>query len=187
MEFLIQESELEEVPNKMSQIKTVLKEPEEKERSAASIILRKIHRSIMQRYKRQFILIMGIIIFVLVLQIMTIIPRFSEPFKIYRIGETDNVRWYWPPSWEHPLGTTRLGYDFFTQILWAMKTSIMFGLATAAISTTIAILIGVFGPFKGGAADGATSFITNIAMVFPQIPFIIFMNSIFQTLSLIHI
>jgi len=167
----------------MNQLEIVMKEQEAKERSPIVQVLSKVYQALKLRYRRQFFLILGIVIFVLILEIWTMIPGWNDYKRVYYIGETTNVRYYWKPSLEHWLGTTKRGYDYFTRILWATKNSIIFGLCTSTIATGVAIAIGVFGPFKGGKYDEATSFITSTAMVFPQIPFIIFMDSLFASRS----
>ncbi len=171
----------------MNQLEIVMKEQEAKEHSPVVQVLRKIYQALKLRYRRQFFLILGIVMTVLVLQIWTMIPGWNDYKRVYYIGETTDVRFYWKPSLEHWLGTTKEGYDYFTRVLWATKNSIIFGLCTSAIATCLAIAVGVFGPFKGGKYDEATSFITRIVMVFPQIPLILFIDSLFVSHSWIMI
>ena len=159
----------------------VLEKTDEKERSPLSIIVRKIFRTIKRRYLKQFILIMGLFILILILQILVSIPSLSNPFEIYYDGEAyaHNRQ----PSWRFWLGTDDTSHDMAVMLLHGLRNTLIFGVGCATIATTIAVAIGIFGPFKGGAADTATSFITNIAMVFPQLPFILFISSLIQQRS----
>ncbi|MBN1216182.1 MAG: ABC transporter permease [Candidatus Lokiarchaeota archaeon] len=161
--------------------KILLEKPEEQERSSVSIMLRKVFQAIKLRYKTQFTLIMGLVVLVIILEILTKIPRLSDPFYSYKIGASyaSNL----PPSWDFWLGTDTGSHDIFVMILHGTRNSIYFGIGCALLSTTLAILLGVFGPFVGGKADTLSSFITNIFMVFPQLPFIFFIASLMKTRS----
>ena len=158
-----------------------------KEKSAVLVILGKIYVTIKLRYKRQFALLLGIVILVIILSVWTTIPPYDQPYTKIWENYPYKLATYWPMSWQFPLGTTNSGENYFVMVLWATKNSINFGVLTATLATSIAILFGVFGPFKGGVADTSTSFVTNVAMVFPQIPFILFINTLMDSPSWITV
>ena len=48
-----------------------------------------------------------------------------------------------PPSWEHWLGTTHMGEDVLSQIIYGTRGVIVVGFLAAFIATAVAITIGV--------------------------------------------
>ena len=84
-----------------------------------------------------------------------------------------------PPSWEYPLGTTSFGEDVFAQLCTGIRNSLFVGLLGGGLGTLFAVLFGALGSYKGGWADEASNFVTNVIMVFPVLPLLL--------LSLIHI
>ncbi len=52
-----------------------------------------------------------------------------------------------PPSAAHPLGTDVYGRDLLSRILWGGRVSLTIGFATAAISLTIGLLLGLVAGF----------------------------------------
>ncbi len=143
-------------------------------------ILKEKYHAVMDRYKRQIILMTVFLIVVLIIVILTLIPPFNDPEKRYWVTPGVLLDNYADPSLKHLLGTDQAGRDHLTRLFHAVRNSLTFGLITGLICTGIAVFLGIFGPFKGGAADATTSFITNIALVFPQIPFILLISAILQ-------
>ncbi|MFX1278012.1 MAG: ABC transporter permease [Promethearchaeota archaeon] len=151
----------------------------ELEESSFKEVLKEKFHNAMARYKAQLILLLVFLIVVLIIVILTYIPPFNKPEKVYWVeGSRDNFS---DPTLKHLLGTDQHGRDYLTRLLHAIRNSLAFGFITGLLCTGIAVFLGIIGPFKGGATDTTTSFITNIALVFPQIPFILLMSAILQT------
>ncbi|MFX1573176.1 MAG: ABC transporter permease [Promethearchaeota archaeon] len=147
--------------------------------STKEIIKEKFHAA-MDRYKRQIILMLVFFIVVLIIVILTLIPPFNDPEKRYWVIRDVSLDNYAKPSLKHLLGTDQAGRDQLTRLLHAVRNSLAFGLVTGGICTGIAVFLGIVGPFKGGVVDAIASFMTNIALVFPQIPFILLMSAILE-------
>lgn len=77
-----------------------------------------------------------------------------------------------PPSPEHWLGTTKLGYDVFAQLATGSRGSLLIGLIAGVIALVLAVLFGVFAGYFGGFADEALSLFTNIILVIPGLPLV---------------
>ncbi|MFX1569196.1 MAG: ABC transporter permease [Promethearchaeota archaeon] len=155
-----------------------IEEPELEESSFKEILKEKYHNA-MARYKAQLILLIVFFVVILIIVILTYIPPFNEPDKVYWVeGSRDNFS---DPTLQHLLGTDQHGRDYLTRLLHGIRNSLAFGFITSLICTGLAVFLGIIGPFKGGVTDTSTSFITNIALVFPQIPFILLMSAILQT------
>ncbi|MGJ8527206.1 ABC transporter permease [Maritalea sp.] len=77
------------------------------------------------------------------------------------------------PSIEHSMGSTRMGRDVYTQFIWGTRTSLIVGFSAGLIVTVIGTLIGVTAGYFGGWIDETLNFITNIALVIPQLPLLL--------------
>lgn len=78
-----------------------------------------------------------------------------------------------PPSAAHWLGTTANGNDVFSQLVYGGRTSLTVGLAAAVITTALALLIGLWAAYSGGAIDGLLSLLTNVFLVIPVFALIV--------------
>lgn len=84
-----------------------------------------------------------------------------------------------PPSALHWLGTTATGQDIFSQMVYATRTSVFWGLLTALVVTLISVIIGLIGGYFGGFVDELLSLITNVFLVIPALPLAIVLAAYF--------
>ena len=73
------------------------------------------------------------------------------------------------PSREHLFGTDTLGRDVLTRTLYGGRVSLAVGLAAAAISTSIGILLGAISGYFGRTADNIIMRLTDVMMTFPPL------------------
>jgi peptide/nickel transport system permease protein len=90
-----------------------------------------------------------------------------------------------PPSSEFPLGTTGLAEDALAQLCSGTRNSLTVGAFAGCLAALLAVLVGGIGPYKGGLADEISNALTNVVMVFPQVPLLIVLASTFQQRSLL--
>jgi len=83
------------------------------------------------------------------------------------------ARGHQPPSSELLLGSTRSGKDVFSQVLHGGKISLLVAFSAAAITTVIAVAVGISAGYFGGRVDEVLMSLTNIVLVFPQLPLLI--------------
>ena len=83
------------------------------------------------------------------------------------------ARGHQPPSTELLLGSTRSGKDVFSQVLHGGQISLLVAFTAAAITTVIAVVVGISAGYFGGRVDEILMSITNIVLVFPQLPLLI--------------
>jgi len=77
------------------------------------------------------------------------------------------------PNAEHILGSTRNGRDVYSQVLQGARKSLSVAFFAGLIAMTIAIAVGVTSGYLGGKIDEWMNFITNVFLVFPQLPLLI--------------
>ncbi|MCP4399007.1 MAG: ABC transporter permease [bacterium] len=73
------------------------------------------------------------------------------------------------PSLKHWCGTDELGRDVLARVLYGGRVSLLVGLAAAAISTIIGLILGSISGYYGKAADMAIMRVTDVMMTFPPL------------------
>jgi peptide/nickel transport system permease protein len=76
------------------------------------------------------------------------------------------------------LGTTILGRDVFSQLIWGVRPALIIGLCTALGTIIIGVNIGLISGYYGGWLDNLLMRITDIFMAVPFLPFIIVILSL---------
>lgn len=71
------------------------------------------------------------------------------------------------PSFEHIMGTDRLGRDIFARILQGGQTSLIIGFLSAAIASFIGLIIGISSGYFGGKVDKSITVLIDLFLTFP--------------------
>lgn len=109
---------------------------------------------------------LAIVLFYIVIALAAPLITSHEPNK--RVA-----RPHQPPSIEHVMGSTRMGRDVYTQLVWGTRTSLVVGFLAGFIVTAIGTVIGVTAGYFGGWVDETLNFLTNIILVIPQLPLLL--------------
>jgi peptide/nickel transport system permease protein len=72
-------------------------------------------------------------------------------------------------TWEHPLGTDRLGRDMLSRIVWGARISLAAGVVTVLIASAFGAAVGLVAGYYGGRVDTALMRFTDATMSFPVI------------------
>ena len=87
-------------------------------------------------------------------------------------------RGYQPPSKEHWFGTTIMGRDVFTQVVFGLRSTLLVGFLAGTIASAIGLVVGfVSGFFSGKAPDEGLMALTNIFMVIPSLTLLIILSA----------
>ncbi len=96
-----------------------------------------------------------------------------------------------PPSAAHLLGTTVVGEDIFSQLIYGTRTSVFWGLGTGVLVTLLSIGVGLISGYFGGLVDDLLTLFTNVSLVLPALPLAIVLAAYFPrgplTISLVII
>jgi peptide/nickel transport system permease protein len=84
-----------------------------------------------------------------------------------------------PPSGQFPLGTTMMGRDILSQMIYATRTTVLIGLTAGLISILIGANIGLLSGYYGGRLDEALMRFTDIVYGMPFVPFLIVLIALF--------
>jgi peptide/nickel transport system permease protein len=77
------------------------------------------------------------------------------------------------PSAAHWLGTDNLGRDLYAQVIDGTRNVLILALAVGALTTGVAMLIGVAAAYLGGLWDSVLNFVTDVLLVIPIFPLLI--------------
>jgi peptide/nickel transport system permease protein len=77
------------------------------------------------------------------------------------------------PSSAHLLGTTQLGEDVFSQLIWSTRLTLLVTLIVSAVATLISVVIGVTAAYFGGLTDRVLTVITDVFLILPVLPLLI--------------
>lgn len=74
---------------------------------------------------------------------------------------------------EHILGTNDMGYDIFTEIVYATAQTLYTGLLSALIALVVGILFGLIAGYAGGIVGAFFDGVINVFMMLPKLPVVI--------------
>lgn len=77
------------------------------------------------------------------------------------------------PSSAHLLGTTQLGQDVFSQLVWGARLTLIVTLIVSAIATFMSMIIGVTAAYLGGVTDRVLMVVTDVFLILPVLPLLI--------------
>jgi peptide/nickel transport system permease protein len=77
------------------------------------------------------------------------------------------------PSLAHPFGTDANGRDMLSRIIWGAQVSVTVGFGAVAISTLLAVTVGVISGYFGGSVDLLVQRLVDIWISFPALVLLI--------------
>ena len=129
-----------------------------------------------RRFFRNKTAVIGLVMYGL-LAILAIIG----PIWISRWGYTEIDRepgnYLASPSTRHWFGTTQAGRDVFSMSLQGLRKSMLIGLVTGVLSTTIAATVGSFAAYFGKWVDRGAMWVVDLLLVMPAFLFLAIMTS----------
>ena len=77
------------------------------------------------------------------------------------------------PSGAHLLGTTQLGQDVFSQLVWSTRQTLFVTLLVSVIATFLSMIVGVTAAYVGGITDRVLTIIIDVFLILPVLPLLI--------------
>ena len=101
----------------------------------------------------------------------TFVGIFAEQLAPYAYDELDLANSNSPPTREgnHWFGTDQLGRDYFSRVIFGIRTSLWVALVVAILSTAIGTTIGAIAGYFGGAMDNALMRFTDLVLTVPTL------------------
>lgn len=117
------------------------------------------------------ILVVAIVLFAIIAPLFTQDPRDSQNPALS------------PPSAEHLLGTTKLGYDVLAQLAYGARGSLLVGLLAGGIAIVLSLIFGVLAGYLSGWREDVLALVTNIMIVIPGLPLVMVIAAFAPTRS----
>ncbi len=137
--------------------------PLEQREEAKSLVTIRERPGVWQRFKRHRLALAGLI-FVVLITLAALIAPYVSPYDPYDMQLAEARK---PPSWDHPLGTDKLGRDTLTRVFVGGRVSILVATAAVAISSGVGTLLGLIAGFRRGWVDSLIMRVTDVFMSFP--------------------
>lgn len=78
-----------------------------------------------------------------------------------------------PPSWQYPFGTTSRGQDVFWILTFALRNTLLFGIAVAVLSRLFSLTVGLVAGHVGGRTDRVLMALNDTFIVIPLFPILV--------------
>ncbi len=118
-----------------------------------------------QRFRRHPLAMIGLTLFGVILLLALAAPLIDR----YPPNELNLPEKFQAPSWEHWLGTDRVGRDIWSRTLHGGRVSLTVGFVAAFMSMTIGTLLGALSGYYGGKVDTGLMRFTDVMMTFPRV------------------
>lgn len=128
-------------------------------------------------FQRDRLALAGLVIFVFFL-IVAIFAPVIAPYDPQDVIEEGGI---WlsneKPSFEFLLGTTNIGRDIFSQLVYGSRAALLVGFSAAVAVSIIGTIIGLLSGYYGGWIDTILMRLADVAFGIPFLPFIIVLTA----------
>jgi peptide/nickel transport system permease protein len=123
--------------------------------------------------QRDRLALFGLIIYLFFIAVAIFAPLIA-PYDSLEVIQEDGV---WlanqPPSARFWLGTTNLGRDIFSQLVFGTRTALLVGFSAAIAVAVIGTIVGLVAGYYGGWVETILMRLADVAFGVPFLPFII--------------
>lgn len=121
----------------------------------------------------------GLVIYALFIATALCAPLIApfDPIEILYTEDFDLASDLLPGDQGHLLGTTSLGRDIFSQIVWGARSALLVGLTAAFMVAFIGSIVGLLAGYFGGWVDALLMRLADVAFGIPFLPFVIVISA----------
>jgi ABC-type dipeptide/oligopeptide/nickel transport system permease subunit len=130
-------------------------------------------RDAWHRLLRNKLAVMGMLIILLFL----LLAIFADLIAPYRYDESDFTKTYLFPSLAHPFGTSPLGQDMLSRLIYGARVSMIVGLGAQVLVILIGVPLGAIAGYYGGKIDLYLMRFVDVMYAFPTLLFVILIMS----------
>jgi peptide/nickel transport system permease protein len=109
------------------------------------------------------------VVILLVMVFVAAFPGLIAPYNPHAPTGPANAT----PSSAHLLGTTNLGEDVLSQLIWSTRLTLEVTLVVSVIATFVSMIVGVTAAYAGGITDRALTVVTDVFLIIPVLPLLI--------------
>jgi ABC-type dipeptide/oligopeptide/nickel transport system permease subunit len=106
---------------------------------------------------------------------------FANHIAPYRYDQLDLANLYHAPTVtaHHFFGTDELGRDYFSRVIYGIRTSETVGLFVAALSTLIGLIVGALAGYFGGWIDNVLMRLTDLTLTLPPLAILLTFSALY--------
>ena len=134
--------------------------------------IKNIFISLLNFLKRDKFACVGVLIYLVFIIIAILAPVLAPYDPLEMVKENGKVMFNQIPSVKYLLGTTNMGRDIFSQLLFGARPALIIGFSAAFIVMVVGTFIGLIAGYYRGKVGSILMRITDIAFGIPFIPFI---------------
>ena len=112
-------------------------------------------------------------VILLVMVFVAVFPGLVAPYDPQATVGPPNAS----PSSAHLLGTTQLGQDVLSQLIWSTRLTLWVTVVVSVIATFISMIIGVTAAYIGGVTDRVLTVLTDVFLIIPVLPLLILLSA----------
>lgn len=137
------------------------------------VALRQSFSATLEILRRDRFAMAGVIIYLALILVALFAPLLA-PYDPQAIMEDDGI-WLTnqPPNAQFRLGTTNVGRDIFSQLIYGARPALLVGFSAAFIVVLIGTIVGLIAGYFGGWVDTLLMRLTDVAFGIPFLPFVI--------------
>ena len=129
-----------------------------------------------RRFRRHRLAMVGAVLLVLIYAAALLTPLVAP----YEYDELDFTALNQGPSFDHPMGTDRLGRDELTRVLYGGRVSLVVGVGVGVLVTVVGGAVGLVSGYFGRKVDAGLMGLTDFVLILPYIPVLLVAGKIFQ-------
>jgi len=126
--------------------------------------------SIIIFFKRDKFAMIGAIIYLFFILVAVFGPLFAPYDPLVMIKENGKLMFNQAPSLKHLLGTTNMGRDIFSQLIFGSRPALIVGFTAAFFVMVVGTLVGLFAGYYRGRLGSILMRLTDVAFGIPFIP-----------------
>ncbi len=107
---------------------------------------------------------------VILMTLMGVLAPFIAPYEPTEVTGSDSLE---PPSVEHPMGTTHLGQDVFSQWVYGVQVSLLVALLSGITVLIIGSTLGIIAGYYKGLTDMILMRLVDVLYAIPATPLIL--------------
>jgi peptide/nickel transport system permease protein len=129
-------------------------------------------------FQRDPLALIGLIIMIIIIVVAIFAPSIAPYDPLQNVEGPDGL---WlsneKPSSDFRLGTTNLGRDIFSQLIYGTRPALMVGFSAALAVSVIGTVVGLLAGYFGGWVDAVLMRLADVAFGIPFLPFIIVLSA----------
>ncbi len=102
-----------------------------------------------------------------IVALLLVVALFADVLAPQSPTDSDQMRTFARPSWDHPLGTDQLGRDMLSRVIHGTRISLIVGVSSVLLALFVGVPLGLIAGYYGGRVDGLIMRAMDLVLAFP--------------------